>query len=329
MQEKIAVLIINWNSHAMLGRCLECVIRQEDVEFEIFVLDNGSTDSIPRQFYAVFPTVHFYKSDKNLGFAAGNNFLFQKTAGFTWIALVNPDAYPEPRWLTRMISAARVNPDFSFFASRLLSDDDRELLDGDGDILHISGLAWRRGNGLPASSRAIKPCEVFSPCAAAALYRREAFESVGGFDEEFFCYFEDVDLGFRLRLAGYRCLGVPEAVAYHTGSATTGGRHSDFAVYYGHRNMTWNYVKNMPGALFWLMLPLHILLNMIIMIAFFFRGQGTIIYRAKKDALRGIAVMWKKRREIQSHRRVSLTALWKVLDKRLFPGLVNTGRAKF
>ena len=242
MEEKVAVLIINWNSSAMLQRCLESVIDQEDVQPEIFVLDNGSVNAIPEQFCATFPAVHFYKSDKNMGFAAGNNYLFQKTEGFAWIALVNPDAYPEPQWLKKMITAAAANPDFSCFASRLVHDTNRELLDGDGDLLHISGLAWRQGKGLPVWRGAVGTREIFSPCAAAALYKREALEAVEGFDEDFFCYFEDVDLGFRMRLAGFRCLLIPEAVVYHTGSATTGGRHSDFAVYHGHRNMVWTYM---------------------------------------------------------------------------------------
>jgi GT2 family glycosyltransferase len=104
-------------------------------------------------------------------------------------------------------------------------------------------------HGTPASALKGSECEIFSPCAAAALYRRSALLEVGGFDEDFFCYVEDVDLGFRLRLAGYRCLYVPLSVAHHIGSGTTGGKNSDFSVYHGHRNLVWAFVKNMPGVL--------------------------------------------------------------------------------
>jgi GT2 family glycosyltransferase len=117
---------------------------------------------------------------------------------------------------------------------------------------------------------------------------------VGGFDEDFFCYFEDVDLGFRLRLAGYRCLLVPDAVACHAGSAATRGWHNNFTIYHGHRNLVWANVKNMPAVLFRLLLPLHIIMNIAAIVLFSIRGKGRVILRAKYDTLRGIPRMWKK-----------------------------------
>ncbi len=305
----------------MLLRCLESIVKQELITPEIFVLDNGSDDSIPEELYFRFPSVKFYKNDRNIGFAAGNNLLFQKTKEYEWIALVNPDAFLEPVWLNKMLSAAIAHPEYSFFASRLVQAANHEILDGDGDTMHISGLAWREGHGQTISQDAVEPREVFSPCAAAALYRRDVFESAGGFDEDFFCYFEDVDLGFRLRLAGHRCLLVPDAVAYHVGSATTGGMRGDFAVYHGHRNLVWTYVKNMPGALFWLLLPMHIVLNLITIVWFSLYGQGMVILRAKRDALRGIPRMWRQRRDIQKNRTASDSEIWKTLDKRFLIGL--------
>jgi GT2 family glycosyltransferase len=315
VKESVAVLIVHWNSSNMLQRCLECIVRQESITPVIFVLDNGSDDPIPEELFSRFPSVQFHKSEKNTGFAAGNNLLFQKTIEYEWIALVNPDAFLEPAWLKKMISMAGTHLEYSFFASRLVREEDHEILDGDGDTMHISGLAWREGHSQNAS-RAMESKEVFSPCAAAALYKRDVFESAGGFDEDFFCYFEDVDLGFRLRLAGHRCLLVPDAVAYHVGSVTTGGRHSDFAIYHGHRNLVWTYVKDMPGALFWLLLPLHIALNLISIFWFFLCGKGRVILRAKYDAIGGIPRMWGKRRSIQKNRKVSVKIIWKALDKR-------------
>lgn len=285
----------------------------------VVVLDNGDEDPIPEEIYSRFPSVLFLKNVKNIGFAAGNNLLLRKTAGCEWVALVNPDAFLEPDWLSKMLSAAIAHPEYSFFASRLVQAANHEILDGDGDTLHACGLPWREGHGQAISQGAIEPREIFSPCAAAALYRRDAFEAMGGFDEDFFCYFEDVDLGFRLRLAGHRCLLVPDAVAYHVGSASTGGQHSDFAIYHGHRNLVWTYVKNMPGVLFWLLLPLHIILNLATIVWFSIRGKGRVILRAKYDALCGISRMWKKRRDIQRNRRASVGEIWKALDKGFLP----------
>jgi len=178
---------------------------------------------------------------------------------------------------------------------------------------------WRRWHGSPVSAAADNEREVFSPCAAAALYRRSALREVGGFDEDYFCYVEDVDLGFHLRLAGYRCLYAPQSVAFHVGSGTTGGQHSDFAVYHGHRNMVWTFVKEMPGTLFWLLLPLHVVLNLASIIWFALRGQGGVIWRAKRDALLGLPKIWRKRQQIQKNRVASVADIWRMLDKRLIP----------
>ena len=322
----VAILIINFKSTALLARCLDCIVRQEFMAADVLVLDNGAEDPIPEDYSTRFPSVQFIKSDKNIGFAAGNNLLLQHASDCEWIALVNPDAFLESDWLSKMLSAAKAHPEYSFFASRLVQAGNHEMLDGDGDTIHVCGKAWREGHGQSIMHGAIEPRDVFSPCAAAALYRRDILEAVGGFDEDFFCYYEDVDLGFRLRLAGHCCLLVPDAVAYHVGSATTGGQHGDFAVYQGHRNLVWTYVKNMPGALFWLLLPLHIALNLVTIIWFSLRGQGAVILKAKYDALYGTSRMWRKRRHIQRSRHASVAEIWQVLDKSFFPRLSKFGQ---
>jgi GT2 family glycosyltransferase len=329
LKKNIAILIVNWKSSAMLLRCLECIDKQEFVKPDIFVLDNSRDDPLAEVYCSRFSSVQFYKSERNIGFAAGNNLLFQKTKGYEWVALVNPDAFLEPDWLSKMLSATIAHPEFSFFASRLILSVNHEILDGDGDTMHVSGWAWREGNCQPVPHDIIKPHEIFSACAAAALYRRDAFESLAGFDEDFFCYFEDVDLGFRLRLAGHRCFLVPDAVAYHVGAATTGNRHSDFVVYHGHRNMVWAYVKNMPDVLFWSLLPAHILINLVTIIWFSLHGQVVVILKAKWDALCGISRMWKKRRDIQIKRTASIAEIWKILNKSFLPRLSQFRRRSF
>ncbi|MFZ4539763.1 MAG: glycosyltransferase family 2 protein [Propionivibrio sp.] len=122
-----------------------------------------------------------------------------------------------------------------------------------------------------------------------------------------------------MRLAGYRCLYVPQSVVHHVGSGTTGGKNSDFSVYHGHRNLVWMFVKDMPGLLFWLLLPLHVVLNLVSIAWFVLCGQGGVILRAKRDALLGLPKMWCKRQQIQKGRIVSIGEIWRVLDKRLLP----------
>ncbi len=317
--QKVTVVIVNWNGERFLDHCLSALLAQTVAPHELIVVDNASSDAsldIVRR----FSSVRLLAQNENLGFARGNNLAIEAaSAESQWIALLNPDAFVEPRWLEALLVAAQENSDAAFFGSKLVTAADTAVLDGAGDAYHVSGLVWRMGHGAPVSSFLEPVREVFSPCAAAAMYRRSALLDVGGFDEDYFCYSEDVDLGFRLRLASYRCLYVPSSVAQHVGSGTTGGQHSDFAVYHGHRNLVWTFVKNMPGVSFWLLLPLHVALNLVSIIWFALRGQGAVILRAKRDALLGLPKMWRKRQQIQKNRIASIRGIWRVLDKRLLP----------
>jgi GT2 family glycosyltransferase len=286
---------------------------------EIILLDNASSDE-SITIAAQFPSLRLLLLDENTGFARGNNLSIEFASKESdWIALINPDAFADPLWLEALLKATECNPGFDIFGSKLNNATHPYLLDGAGDAYHISGLVWRIGHGMPESTIAEIACEVFSPCAAAALYRRRVLIKLGGFDEDYFCYVEDVDLGFRLRLAGHRCLYVPQSVVHHVGSGTTGGQHSDFSVYHGHRNLVWTFVKNMPGILFWLLLPMHVLLNLVSLIWFTMRGQGGVIWISKRDAVLGLPKMWRKRQIIQINRVVSISEIWRQLDKRMIP----------
>jgi GT2 family glycosyltransferase len=219
-------------------------------------------------------------------------------------------------WLEKLLEAANKHPDFSFFSSRQIQSNQPDILDGSGDEYHVSGLAWRRFYNYPAENYGLHEEEVFSACAAAAIYNRDDFLKAGGFDESYFSYFEDVDLSFRLRLAGERCLYVPQAVVHHIGSASV-GKTSDFAVYHGHRNMVWTFFKNMPGVLFWLYLPLHILANFLFVVSFLLKRRGTTIVRAKVDAFCHLPAIIRKRRQIQSSRKVGIREIWQVMNREI------------
>jgi GT2 family glycosyltransferase len=243
----------------------------------------------------------------NHGFAAANN-IGARLAHGRWLALLNADAFPEADWLEKLIKSAEDNPEYSCFSSRQIQANTPELLDGTGDSYHVSGVAWRRNIDYPSSQFGTNAEEIFSPCAAAALYLHEAFLKVGGFDEDFFSYFEDVDLGFRLRLHGYRALYVPNAVVYHVGSASL-GMNSDFSLYHSHRNLVWTFCKNMPTHLFLRYLPAHILANLVYVLYYTISGRGKVLWKAKMDAVHGLPLIWKKRKEIQKTRTATNTDL--------------------
>ena len=309
----VAVIIVNFNSGPLLGECLRHVRAQTRRPERIIVVDNASDDGSVDRLEGDCPELEIVRSDHNLGFAAANNLAARRAGEVEWLALLNPDAFPEPDWLERLLAAARAHPECASLGARLVDAGDSARLDGTGDAYHVSGLAWRRDHGKPTGAGASQAGEIFAPCAAAALYRRAAFFEAGGFDEDYFCYFEDVDLGFRLRLLGYGCRYAPDAVVRHVGSAVT-GRRSPFSLYHGHRNLVWTWCKNMPGPLFWLYLPQHLLLNLGSLLWFALRGQGAALLRAKRDALRGLPRCWRQRKAIQSRRRVSAWRLRRMMS---------------
>ncbi len=313
----VTVVIVNWNSGALLADCLHHLALQTIRPKKIVVIDNSSSDDSIASI-ANFERVEIVPMQSNLGFAAANNYVLQQCAT-EFIALLNPDAFPAPNWLEKLLAAAEVYPESASFGSRQIRHENTQLLDGIGDSYHMSGLVWRAGYGAQNLDHCVKPCEIFSPCAAAALYRTQVLQELGGFDEDFFCYVEDIDLGFRLRLAGYKSYYVPEASVRHIGSATTGGRGSDFSVYYGHRNLIYAFIKNMPGLLFWMLLPLHLLLNLVTIAVFARRGQGKLILRAKRDALFGLPQAWRKRRQVQAERIATASDIWRALDTQFLP----------
>jgi GT2 family glycosyltransferase len=312
----VAVIIVNANGGELLERALRAVVRQTLSPRRVLVVDNASVDGSVDGLEDRHPAVEVLRLDRNVGFGAANNIGVHAASDCEWVALLNPDAFPEPRWLEALLAAARAEPDYSFFASRLLLADDPGKLDGTGDVYHVSGLAFRRDHGRAVENVDRPEAEVFAPCAAAAMYRRSAFVEAGGFDERYFAYLEDLDLAFRLRLAGHRCLYVPGSTALHVGSPIT-GRTSDFTVFHAQRNMVWTYAKNMPTPLLWLYLPEHVLVNLVALAAYSVRGQARVVWRAKREAIQVLPRVLAERRRLQDERRADAWQLRRLMGKGL------------
>ena len=314
-QPIVSVIIVAWNSKTVLSTCLDRLSGQTICEFEVILVDNGSEDGnidgLPEKYPSL--DLHVKKLTSNHGFAAANNIAAYFARG-KWLALLNTDAFPEPDWLEKLLQATEKYPEYSFFSSRQVQANNPNLMDGAGDAYHVSGVTWKRYLGYPANQYGLEQIEVFSSCGAAAFYSRQAFLDVNGFDEDFFSYLEDVDLGFRLRLRGYRCLYVPEAMVYHVGSATL-GTASDFSLYHFHRNLIWSFVKNMPSGLLWKYLFQHIVANIVYSTNYIVRGRGKILWKAKLDAIHGLSKALYKRREIQSRKKVTDDILLRVMER--------------
>lgn len=215
--EPITVVVPTWNSGRWLPACLGALERQTLQPDEVLVVDSASTDGSVEALSG--PSLRVLPLPANRGFAAAANAGW-RAAGTPWVALLNPDTRPEPGWLQALAAAlAAAGPEVWAIASKMLRMDDPGRVDDAGDQLSRFGAAVKRGHGEPAAAWE-RADEVLSPCAGAALYRRAVLEELGGFDEAFGSYLEDLDLGLRARLAGWRCRFEPGArVLHHGGGA--------------------------------------------------------------------------------------------------------------
>jgi len=298
----ISVHIVAYRSRDTIGRCLEALQAQTVQPGEVLVLENGSPEG-ERVSAADLPDgVRFVESDTNLGFAAGNNRLVEESSG-RWVVFLNPDAFARPDWIEQLQKAIARYPDVALFGSTQYCAERPDRLDGTGDVYHAAGLAYRAGYLRPVS---LLPAEgeVFGPCGAAAMVRRDVFEALGGFDERFFCYNEDVDLAFRARLLGHRAVQLRDAAVDHMGYASS-GRRSEFATYHGVRNRVWVFLRDMPGWLFPVLALVHLAANMALWGAAARQGQFGLYGRALRDALADWPRIMRERRELQARRTVT------------------------
>jgi GT2 family glycosyltransferase len=315
---RIGVVIVNWNGGELLTQVVRGLMGQTLRGFRLLIVDNGSLDGSLARATALCPWLEPLPQASNLGFAAANNLAVARLTDCDWIALLNPDAVPAPSWLEALSLAVSQHPDCAAFGSRQMQLHRPDIVDGLGDAYHVSGLPWRVGHGRPLGPGDQTTREIFSPCAAAALYRRDVFLATGGFDERFFCYLEDVDLAFRLRLAGHHCRYVPGAVVWHAGSGVT-ERLGDFALYHGHRNLVWTFVKDMPGRLLWRYLMWHLLMNLWAVVYFSLRGQGHAVLRSKWDALTALPQILADRRRVQEKRAATPQDILRMMQREWWP----------
>lgn len=303
----VTVAVVAYRSGATLARCLERLAVQTFGDFELVLVDNASPDGEARGVAGIVPGARLIENAENLGFAAACNQAAREGRG-RWLVLLNPDAYPEPDWLAQLMAAAARWPEVRSFTSRQVMDEDPAVLDGLGDVMSLPCIPYR-GGYLQADPGDTPEGQVFSPCGAAMMIDRALFLSLGGFDENFFCYCEDVDLGYRLQLAGEPTILAPRAVVRHVGSASSGGSKSEFALFHGYRNRFWVLVKDTPALLLPLVLPAHLLTAAYIATRKPNRPYLGVTLRAYRAALAGLGGVLQRRKAIQAARRRSTLAI--------------------
>lgn len=245
----VSVVVINWNGAGFLEECLQSIQRQTWPYRELIVVDNGSTDdSLPiLRHWEQAHGARVTWLPENTGFGHANNLAFREARG-EWVALLNNDAAADPAWLERLLAQGDRHTRTGMLGGKILLYDRRGVIDKAGHLIYGDGLNRGRGTGEDDRGQFDREEEILWPDGCAALYHRDLLASTGGFDESFFAYGDDADLGLRARLQGWRAWYVPGAVVYHRHSATA-GRYSPLKAMLVERNRLLLALKNFPATL--------------------------------------------------------------------------------
>jgi GT2 family glycosyltransferase len=242
----VSVIIPNLNGGEMLLACIDCIRRQSFENLELILVDNGSTDGSPQRACEKYPGLTLVSLDFNQGFAGACVKGLAHAKG-VWIAVLNNDARPEDGWLAELVEAAESEPGVGMVASRVLMDDEPGRIDSLGMMAGSNGLIYLAGHGDPEEAHPDSPRfkEVFGAPAVAALYSRKMIQDIGFFEDNFFAYYEDADLAFRARWAGWKCLLANRARVRHSHSMTAKAIGLK-KTYYLHRNRIRTFIRNWP-----------------------------------------------------------------------------------
>ncbi len=273
--EKTTVVIPNYNGIAYLEDCLTFLKRSKGVEFAVIVVDNGSTDGSAVMVKERFPWVKLIALKENTGFSHAVN-VGIKESETPYVLLLNNDTVVEHDFVACLEKAMEEHPEYFSFSSKMLCMKQPEVIDDAGDYYCALGWAFARGKGKSAQRFTAKS-DVFAACAGAAIYRREVFREIGYFDELHFAYLEDIDVGYRARLCGYKNGYCPQAVVYHAGSGFSGSRYNEFKVNLSSQNSVYLVFKNMPFLQILLNLP-FLLVGYLVKTLFFLKKRMGFIY---------------------------------------------------
>ncbi len=315
----VSVVIVNWNGLRFLEDCLSSLFKQSYQAFEVIMIDNGSTDGSVEFIRSNFPRTVIIENKENLGFAAANNQGIRAARG-KYIATLNNDTKLDNNWLSSLVNLAESSEScVGMWAPKILSMKEPTKIDSVGGLLiYKDGIARGRGREKEDKGQFDKVEEILFPSACSALYRKDMLDEVGYFDEDFFAYCEDTDLGLRGRLAGWKALSAPNAIVYHHYSGST-GRYSEMKAFLVERNHLWLVLKIFPLSM-WVLIPFYSLLRWTVQLTHIIRGKGATaqfvrdvspakiafaLLNAYISAIKGLPLILEKRRGIQKKRVVT------------------------
>ncbi len=315
---KTAVVIPNWNGKSSLGTCLDSLIIQS-IKTTIIVVENGSKDGSLEFLQNNYPDIQIIINKQNLGFAGGVNLGIKHAIGLKvdYVALFNNDAVADKNWLSSLVKVIDDDKNIGIVTCKLLSIDKKHI-DSTGDLYTVWGLPYPRGRGEISSNKYDDMRNVFAASGGASLYRTELFKDIGYFDEDFFAYYEDVDLSFRAQLRGWKIQYVPEATAFHQIGATS-KKIKGFTTYHTMKNLPWLFWKNVPTRYLFIIGWRLSFAYFLFLISSLLRGNG---WSAIKGLIVSVLFSPKKlmqRLSIQSHKQVKSNYIWDIIVHDLPP----------
>ncbi len=295
MNTKLSIIIPNFNGKQFIKTCLDSIRKQDYPFYELIIVDNASSDGSIEYINEHYPEFTLIQNKENLGFAAAVNHGI-KISSSEYVFLLNNDVEIEPDCISNLMECIEKDENIFAVSSKMIQYTDRSKMDDAGDEYTILGWTWKVGDGKSPDLYTTKR-ETFSACAGAALYRKNILDEIGYFDEKFFAYMEDVDISFRARIRGYKCMYCPEAVVYHLGSGTSGSKYNEFKIKLAARNNVYVPYKNMP----WPQLALNgifLLAGYFIKYLFFSKqGNGSIYLTGLKEGFNSLKKLEKTKYE--------------------------------
>ncbi len=317
-QPLLSVIIPNWNGKHFLAECIDSLREQTFRDFETILVDNGSTDDsaeFAEKRYG--DLIRIIRNKENIGFTGGNNVGIRAARG-KYVVLLNNDTWAEPTWLEELSKVTHMDPPIGMWASRVRSYYKRDQIEAVGELIYWDGLSRARGQYEQEQGQYERVEEIFFPPGCGGMYRKAVFEEIGLFDEDFFAYADDAEIGIRARLAGWKCVLVPKAILYHKNSGST-GQYSPFKAFYVERNRFWIALKYFPS-------PLLFLSIFFTAYRFALQAYGALVHqgaageftknysplrligillKAYGSGFRYLPRMWKKRKLLKTLRKVS------------------------
>jgi GT2 family glycosyltransferase len=320
----VSVVLLNWNGQQVVEECLKSLQKQTYSPLEVIVVDNASTDGSAELVKKGFPEVKLIVNKTNLGFGGGNNVGIRASRG-KYVMMLNNDTRLDPKCIKELKGSLEKDQRYGACASKILLEYEDDLIDAAGIVVCPDGLSIGRGR-LERGNAYDEEAEVFFASDCACLYRREMLEDIGLYDEDFFAYADETDMGWRAQLAGWRCIYNPKAVVHHFHSASS-GTYSPFKAYLVERNRIWVAIKSFPVSLL-IFGQFYTFWRYVLQAYGAFAGKGAagrftsdfskrelvkILIKVYLSIWKSLPLMFRKRRAIQKRKRISNKEVYKLI----------------